>query len=228
MVMRAVAINGSPRMDKGSTARLLNAFVGGMIEGGSDVEVIQASQYKIKPCSCGKLYCWNDEPGECCIEDDMQLIYPKLREAEILILASPVYIPLPGAMQNVLNRMCPLLDPDLVKREGRTRARMRDNVSIQKIVLVATSGWWEIENMDTVLRIAREFAEDASVEFSGALLRPHVDFLFRGGELSTEGKAVLDAARRAGFELTEAGAICPETLAEVSAPLISEEAYWQS
>lgn len=227
MVVRAVAINGSPRMEKGATARLLNAFAGGMNEGGFDVEIIQASQYKIKPCNCGKLYCWNDEPGECCIEDDMQLIYPKLREAEILILATPVYIPLPGALQNVLNRMCPLLDPDLVKRDGRTRARMRDNVSIQKIVLLATSGWWEIENMDTVLRIAREFAEDGSVEFAGALLRPHADFLFRDGGISPEGEAVLDAARRAGFELAEAGAICPETLAEVSAPMVNEEAYWQ-
>ena len=175
-MVKAVAINGSPRMEKGVTALVLASFIQGMEDGEADVELFYASRMKIGPCACGRLYCWNDNPGECCYQDDMQLLYPKLKSADILILATPVYIPLPGDLQNVINRLCPLLDPILEKRQGRTRARMRTDVNIRKIVLVSTSGWWEMGNFDTVLRIATELAEDASVDFGGAVLRPHASY----------------------------------------------------
>jgi multimeric flavodoxin WrbA len=220
---KALAINGSPRMEKGSTAMVLTPFIQGMVDGGADVELLYASRLKVNPCTCGRLYCWNDEPGECCIKDSMQPLYPKLRGAEILVLATPVYIPLPGEMQNVINRLCPLLDPVLEFRQGRTRARFRQDVGIRKIVLVATGGWWERGNLDTVVRIVEELAEDASVEFAGAVLRPHASFMKQGGELTQDGVAVLDAVRKAGYELVKEGAMTKETLALISRPLISQE-----
>ena len=117
---KVVTINGSPRMEKGNTALLLTPFLQGMTDAGADVELLYASRLQVKPCSCGHMYCWNEAPGECCLQDDMQSLYPRLKRADILVLAAPVYIPLPGAMQNVLNRLCPLLDPVLEFREGRS------------------------------------------------------------------------------------------------------------
>jgi len=169
---KAVVINGSPRKDKGNTAMILDPFIHGMTEAGADVEVFYTKNLKVKPCT-GQLQCWGKTPGECYIKDDMQKLYPKLREADILVLATPVYIPLPGEMQNVINRLCPLLDPFLEFREGRTRAMFRKDVGIRKIVLVSTGGWWEKANFGTVVRITEELAKDASVEFAGAVLRPH-------------------------------------------------------
>ena len=158
----------------------------------------------------------------------MQKIYPKLRESEILVLATPVYIPLPGDMQNVINRLCPLLEPRLEFREGRTRARFRDDVNIKKIVLVSTGGWWEIGNFDTVVRIVEELTETASVEFGGAILRPHAFLMEKNGEITPDGKAILDAARKAGNELVNDGAISQATLEMISRPLISEKVLRRS
>ena len=220
---RAVAINGSPQMEKGNTALVLASFIQGMMDAGSEVELLYASRLKVKPCTCGEMYCWNDGPGECCIQDDMQLLYPKLKAADVLILATPVYVPLPGDMQNVVNRLMPLIEPRLERRQGRTRARFREDVGIQKIVLVATSGWWEVENCDTVVRIVKELAEDASTEFAGAVLRPHADAMRAGGKVTRDGQAVLDAVRRAGNELIKEGRMDQETLKTISRPLISEE-----
>jgi multimeric flavodoxin WrbA len=220
---KAVAINGSPRTEKGDTARVLTPFIEGMTEAGSDVELFYASRLKVKPCTCSEMYCWYAKPGECCIKDDMELLYPKLREADILILATPVYIPLPGGMQNIINRLCPLLKPLLETREGRTRGRFREEVKIRRVVLVSTCGWWEMGNFGTVLRIAEEFAADASVEFAGAVLRPHAFLMREEGELTEEGKGVLDAVRRAGNELAKDGAMSKDTLEAISRPLISEE-----
>ncbi len=222
---QVIAINGSPRMERGHTHTLLDAFLQGMIEAGAETQTVYPSRLDLKPCACGRLYCWNDKPGECCVKDDMQGLYPKLKAADILVLATPVYIPLPGDMQHFINRLCPLLDPALEMRAGRTRARLREDVRISKFVLVATSGWYEIGNMDTVVRIVRELAEDASVEFAGALLRPHTSELKSGGMITPGGQSVLDAAHTAGCDLIRGGTMKPETLAAVSRPLISLEDF---
>jgi multimeric flavodoxin WrbA len=49
---RAVAINGSPQMEKGNTALVLASFIQGMTEAGSEVELFYASRLKVEPCSC--------------------------------------------------------------------------------------------------------------------------------------------------------------------------------
>jgi multimeric flavodoxin WrbA len=206
---------------------VLTPFIQGMMDAGSDVELLYASRLKVKPCTCGEMYCWNEMPGECCIKDNMQLLYPKLREADILILATPVYIPLPGEMQNIINRLCPLLDPLLEFREGRTRARFRKDIGIRRIVLVSTGGWWEKANFGTVVRIIEELAEDASVEFAGAVLRPHAHLMKEKGELTQDGEALLNAVRRAGYELLKEGVMTKETLETISRPLISQEELWR-
>ena len=85
--MKVIAINGSPRMEKGYTALILTPFIEGMTDAGAEVKLFYPRRLKIKPCTCGQMYCWYGKSGECCIKDDMQLLYPQLREADILALA---------------------------------------------------------------------------------------------------------------------------------------------
>ena len=221
--MKVIAINGSPRMEKGHTALILTHFIQGMMDAGSEVELFYARRLKVKPCTCGEMYCWYKKAGECCIKDDMQLLYPQLREADILILATPVYIPLPGEMQNFINRLCPLIVPYLQNRQGRTRAGFHKQVKIRKIVLVSTGGWWEKENFETVVRITEELAKDASVEFAGAVLRPHAFLMKEKGKLTKDGEVVLNTVKRTGYELIKKGRMNKETLETICRPLISEE-----
>ena len=214
-------------MERGNTAMVLNPFIEGMTDAGSHVELFYASRLKVKPCACGNMYCWTQMPGECCINDKMQMLYPKLKEADVLVLATPVYIPLPGDMQNIINRLCPLLDPVLEFRKGRTRATFRKDIRSRTIVLVSSGGWWEKGNFGTVVRIVKELAEDASVKFAGAVLRPHADFMRAGEGLTQDGRAVVDALRKAGYELAKDGVMRQETLAAISRPLISRAGFWR-
>ncbi len=202
---------------------LLAPLIQGMKDGGYDVELFYARDLKVKSCICNNMYCWYQKPGTCCIKDDMDLLYPRLREAEILILATPVYIPLPGEMQNIINRLCPLMKPLLEIRQSRTRARFREDVKIRKILLVSTGGWWEKGNFGTVIKIVEELAEDASVEFAGAVIRPHAFLMKKEGKLTRDGEVVIEAARKAGTELVRNGAISKQTLDAISSSLISEE-----
>lgn len=210
-------------MEKSTTSKILTPFLEGIEEAGASVELFYAKRLNVKPCA-GELYCWNKKPGQCYIKDNMQSLYPKLRDADILVFATPVYIPLPGEMQNLINRLVPLLDPVLKRRNGRTRVRFRADVKISKIVLVSTSGWWETGNFGTVLRIIKEFAKDANVEFAGALLRPHSRFMAENKEKTEE---ILEAARRAGYQLGKEGRMSKDLLKTISQPLISEKKWWQ-
>ena len=223
MLKKIVAINGSPSAEKGNTEMLLAPFLRGMENAGAETETLYVDKLNIKPCTCGRMYCWYNEPGKCCISDDMNMVYSKLQQAEILVLATPVFIPLPGKMQDAINRLCPLLTPFIEFYNGRTRIKFRNDVSIQKIVLVATGDWWEKENLELVVHIAKEFAEKSAVEFSGAVLRPHASRMKSQGVLTEAGLSIQTATEKAGADLIKTGFISGELLDEISRPLILEE-----
>ncbi len=206
---------------------ILGSFLEGVREAGALIELVCADRHDIRPCSCGNMHCWNREPGVCCLKDGMQALYPKLEASDILVLATPVYIPLPGMMQNFLNRLCPLLDPHLSFRDGRTRVKFRNNVSINKIALVSVSGWWEIGNFDTVVQITKELAANAGVEYAGAVLRPHAMMFKAMGGLNDTCRDILADVKRAGEELIKDGVMSDETLRKISRPLVTQEVYFR-
>jgi multimeric flavodoxin WrbA len=219
--MKVTAINGSPRLSKGHTAQVLEPFIEGMRKAGTEVSLIYASKLKIKPC-IGDFSCWYNKPGECIFQDDMQSVYQLLTDSDMLILATPVYIPLPGAMQNLINRLCPLFEPILENRNGRTRAQFHSQIKIRKILLVATCAWWESGNFSTVKRIVEEMAVNANVEFGGAILRPHSFLLDRYPE---DKRKILASLEEAGYQLAKTSGIPPATLETIAKPLISFEDY---
>lgn len=220
-VTRAVVLNGSLRMEKGLTGKILTPFLEGMRQAGATVDMFYVKRMNILPCT-GDLSCWTKNPGRCHIADDMQMMYPKLREADILIIATPVYVPLPGEMQHVLNRIVCLLEERVTIRNGRTRAKLRADVNIKSMVLVSSSGWWEKGNFGTVERIVRELAADASVHYAGALLRPHIDWFERDQK---KAEKIVAAARKAGFQLVSKGTIPKELLRVIAQPLISQKQF---
>lgn len=67
--MKALAINSSPKMDKGNTAMILNPFLEGMKEAGAEVELFYTRKLNIKLC-IEEIDCWIKTPGECYLKDD--------------------------------------------------------------------------------------------------------------------------------------------------------------
>ena len=47
---RIVAVNGSPKMEKGNTELIMRAFLDGAKDAGAEVEVLYAKRMKIEPC----------------------------------------------------------------------------------------------------------------------------------------------------------------------------------
>jgi multimeric flavodoxin WrbA len=217
--MQVLVINGSARKEKGYTAMILKPFMNGMEQAGAQVNLLYAKQLDVHPC-IGDFSCWYKNPGKCHINDIMQSVYPKLKEADVLVLGIPVYFPLPGAMQNFLNRLMPLANPILKYRNGHTQIRFHDDVKIKKIILVSVCGWWEKGNFDTITRIAEEICQKVSIDFSGSVLRPHADLL---SEEKDKAKEIFEALRKVGFSLIRDGFLSESLLEIVAQPLISEK-----
>jgi multimeric flavodoxin WrbA/protein-tyrosine-phosphatase len=86
--MLILGLQGSPRK-KGNTHFLLSTFMTAAEKFGARTHVIDVTQKKIIPC---KEYTVCEKKGYCPIEDDVKdEIYPLLREAELVIVATPIF-----------------------------------------------------------------------------------------------------------------------------------------
>jgi multimeric flavodoxin WrbA len=225
--MKVVAINSSPNMGKGNTALVLGPFLEGMREAGAEVELFYTSKLKINPCQ-GEFNCWLKTPGECFQQDDMQMLLPKLAEAEVLVLATPVYVDgLTGPMKNLLDRIIPLAQPFVELRDGHCRHLGRDGIMVRKLVLVSNCGFWEMDNFDPLLVHMAAVCKNLGSEFAGALLRPHGPALRGMMEMGRQADDIFESAKEAGLQLVEDGKMSPETLKIVSRELLPLDMYLQ-
>ncbi|MDD2756019.1 MAG: flavodoxin family protein [Methanothrix sp.] len=218
--MKAIAINGSPHMEEGNTAMILNPFLEGMKEAGCDVEVFYTMKLKIGPCN-GDMSCWFKNPGICGQKDDMQMLAPKLKEADIIIWASPVYYSgVTGPLKNLMDRQLPI---HVLGSIGEKK---------QKVVLVSTCGDWDMSMFDPLLMQMKAIYDrpDGSSSFVGALLRPMADGvkeMVKAGETGLV-DGVFRAARDAGRQLAKDGIISEELLKQVSKVLMPRDAYYKA
>ncbi len=85
---KVLILSGSPR--KGGNSDLLcDEFMRGALDGGNSVEKIRVSEKNVACCKAC-YYCKNSG-GKCVINDDMGEILQKMIDADVLVLASPVY-----------------------------------------------------------------------------------------------------------------------------------------
>jgi multimeric flavodoxin WrbA len=85
--MNVLGIFGSPRRG-GNTEILLEEALKGAEKEGAKIERLYLSDFTVTPCKeCHGC----DRTGNCVILDDMQNVYPRLLEADIVILASPIF-----------------------------------------------------------------------------------------------------------------------------------------
>lgn len=88
MNKKILILSGSPRKG-GNSDILCDEFARGAKESGNDVEKIRVSEKKIGYCrAC--YYC-RDHEGKCAINDDMTEVLQKIIDADVIVLASPVY-----------------------------------------------------------------------------------------------------------------------------------------
>ena len=166
--MNVLGIFGSPRRG-GNTDLLLEEALRGAEKEGAKVERLYLSDLTITPCKeCHGC----DNTGNCVILDDMQKIYPALLEADVILLASPIFFygvtawakALIDRSQALWARKYLLKDPSLGKK-GRKRKGFFISVG-------ATKGPKVFEG---AILTARYFFDVLNAEYAGELV-------FRGAD----------------------------------------------
>lgn len=85
---QVIGISCSPRKG-GNTDIMVQQVLTTTEKAGARIEFLRVAEKKIAPCDA----CWTcAETGKCHIQDDMQDIYPKLLNADGIVIGSPVHM----------------------------------------------------------------------------------------------------------------------------------------
>ena len=87
--MNILILQGSPRAN-GNTAWMAEECRKAAEAAGHKVTLVDVSHKNIAGCMACE-YCHGKGNGACVQKDDMQELYPLLSEAEVLVLAAPIY-----------------------------------------------------------------------------------------------------------------------------------------
>jgi len=105
VVMKIVAMNGSPKMGEGLTAAVLNPFLDGMEAAGAQVSRYATSAMSIEPCQ-GCFSCSINQTGICWQKDDLTNIYAEVVDADVWVFATPVYVSgMTGPLKTFIDRL---------------------------------------------------------------------------------------------------------------------------
>lgn len=140
MSKKVLILSGSPR--KGGNSDLLcDEFAKGTKEAGHEVEKICVADKNIGYCK-GCYACKTD--GVCAINDDMAEVLQKMIDADVLVLASPVYFY--------------SIDAQLKALIDRTVARWTE-VKNKELYYIVTMADVDISSADTTLACFRGYAD---------------------------------------------------------------------
>jgi multimeric flavodoxin WrbA len=84
-----LVILGSPRR-KGNSAVLADRAAKAAAAAGAKVESVYLHALSIRPCAACD-WCQRNKGKGCVVKDDMQKLYPKVRAADAVVFAGPVY-----------------------------------------------------------------------------------------------------------------------------------------
>ncbi len=137
---KILILSGSPRKN-GNSDFLCDEFERGAAEAGHDVEKIRVAEKKIGYCRA--CYACKDT-GVCAIKDDMTDILQKMIDADVIVLASPVYFY--------------SIDAQLKTLIDRTVARWLE-VKNKEFYYIVTAADGELSSADTTVACFRGYAD---------------------------------------------------------------------
>lgn len=91
--MKVIAFNGSPRKNEWNTVTLIKNALEGSASVGAETEMIHLYDLKYSGCiscfACKKL--GRKQDGVCAIKDDLKDVLDRVKDADALIIGTPVY-----------------------------------------------------------------------------------------------------------------------------------------
>lgn len=219
--MKILAINGSHRGERGHTAYLIEKLFKGAASAGADCESVVLAKRKINRClACAQCQI-KEHPLECVYQekDDVAQIFEKMAAADLLILATPVYVlNMSGLMKTFLDRLYATGNSSelTVTQSGLLFHRITPEISSKPFVPLICCDNLEADTPQTLIVYFNSYARFMDAPQVGRLVRNSGRLFGHGKDPSAANrfpriKAVYRAYEDAGRELVKYGRILPRT-----------------
>jgi len=194
MGRKVIGLLGSP-LPEGNTAILLDRALQGAADAGCETEKIVVPFLDFEPCM-EIFFCREHET--CQMEDEMTPLYPKIRDLDALIVASPVMtMGIPGKLKSLMDRCQVFFMAKYLRRQPLVPKEKR---KARNGLYIGIAGM----NLPTVFDGAKAtvaaFLDIIDCHPSGEILVPDMDTI---KDIRTRPE-ILDMAYRKGFELGSA------------------------
>lgn len=213
-----VAVNGSPRAEKGMTDIIVKRFLAGAESAGASTEILYPSRMRIEYC-IGCLKCWFKTPGVCIHKDDMPELMMKTSGADLAVFASPVYVDgMTAQMKTMFDRCVTYVPPFFEYAEGRSY-HPDEGGRRGRVVLVSACGFPERIHFDPIALHFHRICENMRATVLGEFYFPASSLIASDPDM-VEGN--LEAVERAGREVVEGGKIGKATMERANADYVKD------
>ena len=227
--MKIVAINGSPKGRASSTNQMVTSFLKGAQKAGAETVNIYLAEKEIKHCK-GCFSCWVNHPGQCVIKDDMAELMSLREDADILVLATPLYVDnISGILKDFMDRSIVKVDPHFQKdSKGECRHLKTSEGQYPKIVMMSNCGFTERSHFQVISHWIKRAALNMHTEVIGEI------YATQGGLLTAPIEDLrpiisnyLKLLEKAGEEIVTTLKISEETDKSLEKNFIPDEIYIQ-
>jgi multimeric flavodoxin WrbA len=222
--MKVLALNSSPRgSEQSKTELMLNCLIKGMRDAGAEVEAAALREKTVKQC-IGCYTCWTKTPGVCIHQDDMtNELFPKWRESDIVVYATPLYnYAMTAMLKAFIERTLPAALPFFEIHENRMFHPLRHKTPA--VVILSVSGMPDTSHFEALSMHVRYMYASPGRRLLAEIYRPAAEAMthpFFQDQLND----ILDATTQAGRELVHSLEISPETLKRITQPFIDAQSF---
>jgi len=194
MGKKVIGLLGSP-LPEGNTAILLDRALAGAADAGCTVEKIVVPFLDFEPCM-EILFCKEHET--CQMEDDLTPLYPKFRDLDGLIIATPVMtMGIPGKLKSLMDRFQVFFMAKYMRKNSLVPKEKRNS---RLALFIAISGMKIPGVFDGAKATVAAFCDIIDCRLAGEILVPDMDTI---RDIRTRPE-ILDLAYQKGFELGSA------------------------
>lgn len=228
-MMKIVAINGSPKGKVSNTNVMVTAFLQGAQTAGAETVNVYLAEKEIQHCK-GCFSFWINNPGQCIIKDDMAEIMSLGESADVLVLATPLYVDnISGILKTFMDRSIVKLDPHFKKDpKGECRHLKATKRQSPRLVMMANCGFPERSHFQVVSHWIKRAAINMHTEVIGEI------YATQGGLLTAQIQELqpiisnyLHLLEKTGAEVVTTLRISEETDKLLERNFIPDEIYIQ-
>lgn len=168
-MITVLGLAGSPRHN-GNTELLLDKALAGAASLGGQIEKVALAEREIYPCRhCDGCI----QTGLCIIKDDMQYLHSKLKSADRLILATPIFFMSVTAQTKIVIDRCQALWVE--KYLLNIRRTLASDGSRRRGLFLSTGGLRRTDLFDPAKATVKAFFATCDVAYDDELLLPGID-----------------------------------------------------